>query len=130
MYDADRVWAAESVRFVEYSEDGPETIDLEGSAGYLIIDDKEGINSLGNTTKFFMREDGMEVVASDLRWTKKLHSLQSPENGTVQITKNDGSSVRGTGFFADTLSRSYMFKRDFYGVIVNNPGNTDEMGTR
>lgn len=130
VYDADRVWAVESVKFIEYSDDGSDTVELEGTAGLLIIDDKAGVYSLGNTTNFFMREDGLRVSASDLRWEKKVHRLQSPENGMVEITKSDGSLVRGTGFFADTLSRSYIFKRSFSGVIVNEATDTDITGDR
>ena len=43
----------------------------------------------------------------------------------VEIIKDDGSTVRGTGFFANTLSRSYLFKNDFSGVIVTGSDDDD-----
>lgn len=118
IYDADRVWAAERVLFTEYGDDGTGTAALEGSAGLLLIDEKESVYSLGGGTEFFIREDGLRVIASDLQWQTKLHRLYGPENGTVELIRDDGSSVRGTGFHADTLRHSYLFKRNFSGVIT------------
>jgi len=118
VYDSDRVWAAESVQFVEYSDDGTGTVEIEGGAGILLIDEKDEVYSLGEQTSFFVREDGIRMNASDLQWAKKRHCLYSADSGIVEIIKDDGSTIRGTGFFADTLSRSYLFKRDFSGVIV------------
>jgi len=128
VYDADRVWAAEQVTFMEYAEDG--TIELEGEAGLLLLDDDEGVYTLGNDTEFFVRDDGIRMRASDLQWVKKLHRLCGPENGVVEIIKDDGSTVRGTGFFADTLSRSYFFSDNFSGVIVTSSDDQDgEIGS-
>lgn len=120
IYDADRIWAAETVRFTEYDDGGDRTVALEGSAQLLLINEKESVYSLGGGTEFFIRDDGLRVVASDLQWQTKLHRLYGPENGTVELIRDDGSSVRGTGFFADTLSRSYLFKRNFSGVITSD----------
>ncbi len=118
IYDADRVWAAETVRFTEYGENGTVSPALGGTAGLLLIDEKESVYSLGGGADFYIREDGLRVIASDLQWQTKLHHLYSPENGTVELIRDDGSSVRGTGFYADTLRRSYLFKRNFSGVIT------------
>lgn len=118
IYDADRVWAAETVRFTEYADNGNTAAALEGVAGLLLIDEKESVYSLGGGTDFFIREDGLRVIASDLQWQTKLHQLYGPENGTVQLIRDDGSSVQGTGFHADTLRRSYLFKHNFSGVIA------------
>lgn len=126
VYDADRVWAAEQVSFVEYANDGTGIIELEGNAGLLLLDDKEGLYTLGNGTEFFIRDDGLRMRASDLQWVKKLHRLYGPETGMVEIIKDDGSTVSGTGFFANTLSRSYLFKDNFSGVIIT--GSDDEDG--
>lgn len=118
IYDADQVWAAENVRFTEYGQEGAGSASLEGSAGLLLINEKESVYSLGGGADFFIREDGLRVIASDLQWQTKLHHLYGPENGVVELIRDDGSSVQGTGFHADTLRRSYLFKRNFSGVIA------------
>ena len=125
VYDADRVWAAEQVSFVEYADDGSGSVELEGKAGLLLLDDNEGVYTLGGDTEFFVRDDGLRMRASELQWVKKLHRLYGSETGMVELIKDDGSAVSGTGFFANTLSRSYLFKNDFSGVIVTDTEDRD-----
>lgn len=126
IYDADRIWAAETVRFTEYGDGTGGTVELEGSARLLLINEQDSVYSLGGGTEFFIREDGLRVIASDLQWQTKLHRLYGPDDGTVELIRDDGSSVRGTGFYADTLSRSYLFKRNFSGVITSNSSDASE----
>ncbi|ULQ61092.1 hypothetical protein K7I13_07520 [Brucepastera parasyntrophica] len=126
IYDTDRIWAGEGVFFTEYSGNGAETIEAEGSAGVMLINDEAEIYSLGMGASFYVVSDSIYLRAPDLRWQKKQHHLSAPHAGLVEIEKDDGSIIRGTGFFADTLSHSYSFENEVSGILSRETGESDE----
>lgn len=119
MYDSDELWAGEKVSFVQYADDGSGSVDAEGAAGILLVDDSNEVYSLGMNATFHLLTDDLFFRAEDLRWTKKTHRLSSPIGGAVEIEESDGSVIRGTGFFADTLARTYEFANPVSGTLVN-----------
>jgi len=122
MYDSDQIWAGEKVSFMQYASDGSGTLEAEGQAGLLLVDDASDVYTLGENTTFHSIKDNLFFRAEDLRWTKQTHRLSSPVNGKVEVEKSDGSKISGTGFFADTLAREYEFSKPVTGTLVN--GNT------
>lgn len=122
MYDTDRIWAGEKVTFHQYSSDASGTLEAEGQAGLLLVDDSSEVYSLGEGTTFHSIKDNLTFSAEDLRWTKQTHRLSSPVDGKVEIEKSDGSVISGTGFFADTLARLYEFSKPVSGKLVNGTG--------
>jgi len=119
MYDTDQIWAGEKVSFLQYTSDGTGTLEAEGKAGMLLVDDSSDIYSLGESATFHSVKDNLTFSAEDLRWTKQTHRLSSPVDGKVEIEKSDGSIISGTGFFADTLARQYEFSKPVTGKLVN-----------
>lgn len=119
MYDSDQIWAGEKVSFLQYASDGSGTLEAEGQAGILLVDDASEVYSLGENTTFHSIKDNLTFSAEDLRWTKQTHRLSSPVDGKVKIEKSDGSIISGTGFFADTLAREYEFSNPVTGKLVN-----------
>jgi len=117
IYDADQVWAGSDVSFVQYAPDGSDTVDAEGAAGLVLIDENSEIYTLGKQATFHLKRDDLFLRASDLRWCKKTHRLNGPLAGEVELERGDGSSIRGTGFYADTLSRFYRFSDAVQGRI-------------
>lgn len=124
MYDSDSVWAGEQVAFVQYAKDESGSVEAEGSAGLLLVDDSSEIYSLGDTISFHLLTDDLLFRAEALQWTKGTHRLSSPASGEVSIEESDGSVIKGTGFFADTLARVYEFNNPVSGQLVNE--KTDE----
>lgn len=119
MYDRDEVWAAGGANFEQYSASGQDAVKAEGSAGTFLIDNKAEVYSLGGPAIFHLIDDGMTIEALDLRWVRKTQRLSGPINGEVLLKKDDGSLLRGAGFFADTLSRSYSFGGAVSGALVS-----------
>ncbi len=117
MYDQDRVWAGETVAFTSFSADTSQQIDTTGSAGLLLIDDRSGLYSLGNTAYFYIASDDMSIHAEALRWAKTAHTLSGPQNSEVVLVKGDGTTIRGNGFSADTLRYAYRFDSAVSGLL-------------
>lgn len=128
VYDSDKVWAAEGVSFTEYAANGSGDVHAEGSAGILVIDDGAGVYTLGKGTTFRVLEDDVFLTAPDLRWRKKENALAGPDDGMVEVREKDGTVIRGTGFFADTLRRSYRFSGKISGEFVRGSTLSGETG--
>jgi hypothetical protein len=120
IYDSDRVWAGEKVSFVEYAADASGAVEMEGAASLLVIDDKEGVYSLGNGAFFHLVDDDIKLTAEDLKWTKKTHQLSGSAEGLVKMEESDGSIIQGTGFFADSLRRYYLFDSTVSGFLMRD----------
>ncbi len=118
LYDSDKVWAGTDISFTQYSKDGDKKVESEAFAGIALIDDKASVYSLGNDVRFRVVKDDLSVEADDLQWAKKTNRLCGSESGEVEIQKADGTILRGTGFFADTLSREYWFAGVVEGTMI------------
>jgi hypothetical protein len=112
------MWAGKGVSFVQYAEDG--TVQAEGASGLLLIDNTTETYALGDAVSFRSVPDDMVIEATDLRWEKKTHWLAGPQDGEVHIKKGDGTDVRGSGLFADTLSWTYAFRDSVKGDLNGN----------
>jgi len=119
MYDADKIWTASGVEFVQYMNNGSGKIEAEGSAGLFLVDDAAEVYSLGESTSFRIVEDNLFLTASDLRWDRTKHTLSSGLSGRVELERGDGSVIVGTGFSANTLSREYEFSGVVSGTLVS-----------
>lgn len=117
IYPTDQVWAAEDVSFIQFSGDGSGSVESEGSAGILLINDTEETYFLGESAEFHLVSDDVKLAAPDLFWVKKLHRLSGPTDGVVRITEGNGSEISGTGFFADTLSHEFVFDSAVSGTL-------------
>ena len=126
MYTSDNVWAGESISFTQYAQDGSGKVDAEGSAGLLLVDDTNEVYSLGDKVSFHLLSDDFLFRANELRWTKKKNRLSSSDDGEVAIEESDGSVIKGSGFFADTLARTYSFSKPVSGLLVNESSDSAE----
>lgn len=119
MYRADRIWAAEEISFIQYATGGTGEIEARGSAGILSVNDADEIYTLGDGVTFELLGDNLFVSANDLRWSKTERTLRGTRSGEVVISMDDGTLVRGVGFFADTASRTYEFTDSVSGMLVS-----------
>lgn len=117
MYDADQIWAAEDISFIQYSKDSSGTVEAEGRAGLMLVDNKEEIYTLGKEAFFQTKTDNLILKAENIRWSRKTSRLSGSKTEEVEIQKDEGTAIHGIGFFADTLSRAYEFDQSVSGQI-------------
>lgn len=120
MYDEDQIWAGEDVSFMQYDPDEPTKLQAEGTAGLLLVNNKDKVYSLGNGVAFQFVPDELTVEAQNLQWNKQAHILRGSLTEEVEIRKENGSIIKGTGFFADTLSRFYEFEQTTSGILSSD----------
>lgn len=126
MYDSDRVWVAEDISFIQYAPDGSGSVESDGYAGLMLVDDVSEVYSLGEIVSIRLLSENLYLTAPDLRWSKGANRLSGPRGGEVEIRRTDGSVIRGKGFFADTLNRSYMFEEGVSGRMVTESSDNQE----
>ncbi|HNY21909.1 MAG TPA: hypothetical protein PKO22_07135 [Treponemataceae bacterium] len=117
LYDADSIWAGKNITFTQFSEDGTGTVEAEGKAGFMLVDNANEIYSLGDSVVFNVKSEGMLFDAPDLRWEKKTNWLYAPKDGLVTISRDDGTTIQGTGFIADTLGWRYEMNQSAEGTM-------------
>ena len=115
VYSSEKIWAAEGVRFAEFDDDGSE--ENAASAGIMLLDERNEVYTLGGDVAFYVGEDGLAIRGEDLRWEKNADFISAPAESAVSIT---GKSIAasGTGFSADTQTRSYTFAGRLNGRLI------------
>ena len=122
-YNAEKLWAAEGVRFAEFSDDGEEA--NAASAGIMLLDEQNEVYTLGGNVTFYVGEDDLAIRGEDLRWEKRIHFIAAPAESTVEIT-GKSISAAGSGFSANTQDRSYTFAGKISGRLIPEDEKKEE----
>ena len=85
-----------------------------------------------DTNNFLIHGDiSIEVVSEDitletpeLSWQNKDRLLNAP--GFVNVTRSDGTTLKGTGFSADVRNRSWEFESAVEGSVVEDEKKTED----
>lgn len=100
--------------FSAYNKEGQLT--TQGSCGLLFMDTKKEIYELYDNIELFNNEEKIKFYANVLKWNSKTEQLISGKGDMVRVEK-DGASIRGTGFSASGLSKSFSFRGTVTGEI-------------
>ena len=115
VYSGEKVWAAEGVSFAEFDDGGAE--ENAASAGIMLLDEQSEVYTLGGNVTFYVGEDDLAIKGDDLRWQKRERLISAPMDAAVEIA---GKSIAaaGTGFSANTQTRSYAFAGKISGRLI------------
>jgi LPS export ABC transporter protein LptC len=102
--------------FVEFDDKGGKA--TEGDARKVVFQsDTENAEISGGVHVHSTAEKG-DVRAESLSWENKTKRLTAPSAEQVTIRKEDGSSLTGTGFSGDFMSRKLTFAGPVRGEYV------------
>lgn len=104
---------AKNVNFTAYED---EKISTEGSCGLLFADTDAEIYTLYDEIQLFNRSEGMNFFANVIKWNAKSEQLTSGRGDVVKIEKDD-AVIRGTGFSASGIGKTFSFKGNVTGEI-------------
>jgi LPS export ABC transporter protein LptC len=103
-------------RFAAYDEAGAKSTD--GRAHTVVFySDTENADITGGVRVHSASEKG-DVSADSLYWENKTKKLRAPAAEQVNIRKDDGSSLSGTGFSGDFSRRELIFTGPVKGSYV------------
>lgn len=124
VYDADKIWAGENVSFFKMNGNGAEeSVELKGGAGIIKIDENNDKYFLGKHVFFEDVNEKIVISGDAFFWDKTADILYGTANGTVQVEKTGEFSVKGSGFIANTLSRTFEFANSVSGSIETDSAN-------
>ena len=111
------------VQYTEYDTTGNAvtTGSAERAVYYTERKDAELVGSIR------LRSDSQEVSlkADTLRWEDERRRLVTTPEAVVEILRDDGSQVRGTGLEVDVLRKTVRFTGPVSGTVVTGSGNED-----
>ncbi len=119
IYSSEKIWAADTVSFREFSDEGSE--ENSASAGIMLLDEKNEVYTLGGTVTFYAGEDNLTIRGEDLRWNKRENFISAPVESKVEIT-GENIAASGSGFSANTQERSYSFSGRITGMLIPKDG--------
>ena len=106
-------------QFTTYDDKGkPST---EGNAKTVVYHtDTENAEISGGVHVHSTSEEG-DVTAQSMSWENKTHTLTAPPREAVTLQKDDGTTLRGTGFTGNFLRRELTFSGPVQGTYVYTP---------
>ena len=106
-----------NITFTSYDEEGK--IETEGSCGILFADTGKKVYELYDDIKLYNAPEKMRFEASVLKWNGKTEQLTSGRSDMVKIEKDD-TIMRGSGFAASGVSKTFSFRGNITGTIETN----------
>ncbi len=120
LYDRRNLVRLKGVRFREL-RDG-KTL-AYGSAEEAVLNTETEDAEFTGAVHLRSERDGVTIRADYLSWKSEDRVLESREDRTTSIEKDDGSGLRGTGFRADARRKGVSFSGRVDGVLVRpEPG--------
>ena len=104
---------AKDVNFAAYEDN---EISTEGSCGLLSADSDTEIYTLYDEIQLFNHSESMKFYANVIKWNAKNEQLTSGRGDMVRIEKDD-AVIRGTGFSASGIGKTFSFKGTVTGEI-------------
>ncbi|MDR2471240.1 MAG: LPS export ABC transporter periplasmic protein LptC [Treponema sp.] len=120
-YESKHIMELDEFSFEQYNAapEGYGTIpgvNVRGAAGAARVETDTGNASMSGGVSMEVISEDMNFETAAVSWQDKERILRAP--GRVQIGRSDGTALSGTGFSADTRSRSWEFESAVEGIIV------------
>jgi LPS export ABC transporter protein LptC len=120
-YAQDKKTVLSGVVFTEFDPDTGEEIASGRADSAVFWPDTEDAEFSGSVRLSSTRQDAV-LEGEYLRWNGREKKLEGRLDRAVTISRSDGSRVSGAGFSADARKRSFAFKENVSGTIVEKEG--------
>ena len=105
---------AKGVNFSTFDSDG--NISTKGSCGYLSIDAEKKLYEMYDNIELENISEKTKFYANTLKWNERTEQLTGGRADIVKVEKED-AIIRGTGFSASGISKSFSFRGNVTGDI-------------
>ena len=102
------------ISFISYDDEG--NAETEGSCGIIFADTQKKIYELYDGINLYNAPEKMRFYANVLKWNGRSEQLTSGRSDMVKIEKDD-TIMRGSGFSASGISKSFSFRGNITGTI-------------
>ena len=105
------------IAFTSYDKKGQ--LETEGSCGIIYADTGKKVYELYDDINVYNAPEKMRFYASVLKWNGRSEQLTSGRSDMVKIEKDD-TIMRGSGFSASGISKTFSFRGNITGTIETN----------
>ncbi|HUW41597.1 MAG TPA: LPS export ABC transporter periplasmic protein LptC [Rectinemataceae bacterium] len=116
-YDGEKKTVLHDVQFAEYDPDTGALVSRGRADSAVYHSDSGDADFSGDVRLESKRQDAI-LAGDSLHWDDKAKRLTGPLEKLVTISRSDGSFVRGAGFEAEALTRSFSFRGGVAGTLV------------
>ena len=113
----------EEVSYAEY--DGNGILITAGSAQRAVYYTEREDAELAGAIRLRSQSQEVWLEAESLRWDEERHRLTSGTGETVQIFRDDGSQVSGSGLEVDLRRKTIRFSGPVSGTLVTAAGEEE-----
>jgi LPS export ABC transporter protein LptC len=113
----------------EQFETHAESVSATGNAGLASIELDSGDIHMKDGVRIEVESEDLAIATKTLEWQDKERLLSTGEADRVDITRSDGTSFTGWGFFADVRRRSWEFKNGVEGLYVETDEKDESEGS-
>ena len=117
---------AKGVAFTAYDDNGE--VSTEGECGILFADNDKKIYELYDNISLYNTDEKMRFSANMLRWNGNTEQLTGGRGDMVKIEKDD-TIIRGSGFSASGISKTFSFKGNVTGDITTKEAENGDSNT-
>ncbi len=110
------------ISFTSYDDEGK--VETEGSCGIIYADSGKKLYELYDDINVYNAPENMRFYASILKWNGRSEQLTSGRSDMVKIEKDD-TIMRGSGFSASGISKTFSFRGNITGTIETKDENEE-----
>ncbi len=103
-----------NISFSAYDKEG--NLSTQGSCGLILANTDKELYELYDSIELINNSEKIKFFANVLKWNSKTEQLISGKGDMVEVEKDD-AIIRGTGFSASGISKSFSFKGTVTGEI-------------
>jgi len=128
-YEAKHIMELDDLTFEQYNAapEGQEAIpavNAQGQAGRASLETDSGNVFMNGGIAIEVASEDISIKTEELSWQDKERVLLAP--GTVNITRSNGTSLKGTGFSADIRKRTWEFESTVEGSVEDEESTTPQ----
>lgn len=116
IFETRRIQEIEMLSFTQFDQDGE--ISVEGDATFASRDINNDDILLSGRVNIFITESESHISAEKFLFSPDQDLIWSPDDIEVELTRDDGTLLRGRGFVVDLLLQEVRFDRGGRGVIT------------
>ena len=118
-WDEHQIMEVRAFQFEQLADQGA-TVNAEGAAAEATVYLDSGNVNLRGGVRIIIDSEDVILTTYELKWRDNENTLTAGEDDEVEIERSDGTHFTGTGFFANTRNREFIFTGQVRGRFVED----------
>ncbi|MDR2481644.1 MAG: LPS export ABC transporter periplasmic protein LptC [Spirochaetaceae bacterium] len=124
-YETKHTMNISNYEFQQYKPVSAE-VEAAGNGGDASIDTANNNVKMSKGVNIRVDSEDFNLETVSLEWQDKQKILQGGKGDSVHISRKDGTDINGADFYADIMSRTWVFGTNVSGVYVNESSEQNQ----